>query len=240
MAGIHSRYVREMHQRFGQFACWPPNTPLALGDVGVLRRDRFDKATTLADLGIRSLPDETGVPTLLEYSSADQVRLAVDGEARAAAALPPVEAKVSISFAREGATFFQAVGAVKQSIINLPKLERNLRPLLARKVWRPDWAVVTSVQRTGPTIILVSDRRNAKVEFSVTADALGPSIPLAAAAAGIEFGSMHGVAVRVVSAEGTTPLFGAAQFRGRQRALTFRAGDVELAELGWDDVDAGE
>ncbi|MER7251605.1 hypothetical protein [Kribbella sp. NPDC000426] len=229
-----------MHRRFGQFACWPPNTPLALGDVGVLRRDRFDKATTLADLGIRSLPDETGTPTLLEYSSADEVRLVIDGEARAAAVLPPLEAKISISFARGGATFFQAAGAVKQSITNLPKLERELRPLLARKIWRPEWAVVTSVQRTGPTIILVSDRRDAKVEFSVSADTLGPSIPLAAAAAGIEFGSMHGVGVRVVAPEGTTPLFGAAQFRGRNRTLTYRTGGVELAELGWDDVDAGE
>ncbi|HWD77298.1 MAG TPA: hypothetical protein VG497_00395, partial [Kribbella sp.] len=60
------------------------------------------------------------------------------------------------------------------------------------------------------------------------------------AAAGIEFGSMHGMAVRVVAPAGTTPLFGAAQFRGRRRSLTFRAGEVDLAELGWDDLDAGE
>ena len=240
MAAIHARYVQEMHQRFGQFACWPPNTPLKLGDVGVLRRGRFDKTTTLADLGIRSLPDETGVPVLLEYSSADQVRLAVDGDVQASALVAPIASKVSISFEREGATFFQAVGAVKESITNLPKLEKDLAPLRARKIWQPEWAVVTSVQRTGPAVILVSDRRNAKVELSIAADAFGPAIPLAAAAARIAFNSMDGMAFRVIAPDGATPLFGAAQFRRRKTSLTFRTDNFELAELGWDDLDADE
>jgi hypothetical protein len=231
-----------MHQRFGQLACWPPNTPLQLGDVGVLRRARFDKTTTLADLGIRSLPAETGMPALLEYSSADQVRLAVDGEALASAVVAPVGGKVSISFEREGATFFQAMRAVKESITNLPKLEKDLQPLRARKIWQPEWAVVTSVQRTGPTMILVSAGRNAKVEFSITADALGPAIPLAAATARIGFQSADGMAVQI-SSQGGTPLFGAAQFRKRitgKSSLTFRTDKFELAELGWDDLDANE
>ncbi|WP_405059203.1 hypothetical protein OG474_41660 [Kribbella sp. NBC_01505] len=242
MSAIHSRYLHEMHQRFGQFACWPPNTPLKLGDVGVLRRDKFEKVTTLAELGVRSLPDETGAPVLLEYSSAGQVHLAVDGEAQASVLPSPVGGMVSISFGREGATFFQAVDAVRESITDLPKLEKALAPLRVRKIWKPEWAVVTSVQRTGPTMILVAAGRDTKVEFNVSADALGPSIPLAAAAVRAGFASTGEMAVRVLAADGTTPLFGAAQFRKRLTgtSLVYRTDKLQLTELGWDDLDADE
>lgn len=243
MTAIHERYVREMHRRFGQFACWPPNTPLRLGDVGLLRRDRFDKVTTLAEVGINSLPDEVGVPVLLEYCSAGQVQLSVDGDAEVIPVVSPAACKVSISFEKEGATFFQAAQAVRESIKDLPKLERALQPLLARKIWRPEWVVVTSVQRTGPAVILVSNQRNAKVEFSVSADAFAPAVPLAEAAARITFSSMNGVAVQVIAPDGTTPVFGAAQFRKRltgKAVLSFRGEKLRLTELGWDDVDAGE
>lgn len=236
VAAIHTRYAREMHDRFGQFASWPPNTPLQLGDVGVLRRDRFDKTTTLTDLGVRFTPDRTGEPVLLEYSSANQVRLSVDGDVQAAATIAPVASKISISFGREGATFFQAVEAVRDSVADVRQLEKDLRPLMARRIWRPEWAVVTSVQRTGPAIILVSGRRDASLELTVGADALGPAIPLAAAAARIGFGATNDVAIRVVAPHGATPLFGAAQFRRRQNTLTFRAGRLGLTELGWDDL----
>jgi hypothetical protein len=49
---IHEAYMREMYDEYGYFAVWLPSVPLALGDVGTFTGHRFDKLTTLADLGV--------------------------------------------------------------------------------------------------------------------------------------------------------------------------------------------
>ncbi len=52
MGAVYQQYTEELHDKFGYLATWLPGTKLKLGDVGILKRDRFEFVTTLNDLGL--------------------------------------------------------------------------------------------------------------------------------------------------------------------------------------------
>lgn len=160
MAAIHKQYTDEMHRQFGYFACWLPNTRLALGDVGRLHHHQFDKVTSLTQLGVRFQVGAASEPVDLEYFSAGQVELSVHGEAQLAmdAVAEPL-ATLSVTFNRANATLFQAASCTTESVLNLPWLEQELRRLNCSDSWRRDYVVVTELVRTGTATILISSRR---------------------------------------------------------------------------------
>ncbi|MGW1800088.1 CHAT domain-containing protein [Streptomyces sp. NPDC001984] len=80
---IHERYTKEIYDGLGYFAVWMPNSPVSLGDVGVLRGRRFHRMTSLAELGVAFDTVGPGAPMVHSYSSSGDVEVAVSGEATA-------------------------------------------------------------------------------------------------------------------------------------------------------------
>jgi hypothetical protein len=241
MVAIHERYTREVYEKFGYFAGWLPSSRLALGDVGTFAGRRFTKLTTLADLRVPFTTDAPGAIADLEYASSGAVAVAADTDAAAGGAGP--FAAVSITFSREGATFFQAGGCADQTIADLPGLEAALLPLCRERRWRPEYFVVTSLVSTGPTAILVSQDRGARIDLKVGAADLGGPIPVARGAGNLSVTARSGLAASVITPDGATPLFRAARMRRRLsggQALVVRGEerelDLELVPARWDDL----
>jgi hypothetical protein len=238
MATVHQLYTREMHDEFGSFACWPPNETLALGDVGILRRDSFEKKTNLADLGVEFTATDPGEPADLEYSSAGEVELTGRAEVRAGG--PPLSFEVT--FGRKGAIFFRAVCCTWESIADLPSVERQLLDRARAGHWQPRQVVVTKLLRTGPAAVLVSSEPGARAEFRAHASVPLGSSRVVTADGEIVLGTTAGLAAKVVVPDGATPLFGAAWLRRRVnggRQLVFRSpADAawELADVSWTDL----
>ncbi len=237
MARIYDGYTREMYDEFGHFACWLPNIRLALGDVGTLRGRRFEKLTTLAELGVTFAEDEPSVAGDLEYATAGQVVVAVEGTL-------PEQSAVSITFTGGGATFFQAGGCVWTHITGLPAVEKQLLDL---PEWRTDYVLVTKLLRTGPAVVLVSSEKGARVEVQLSADMLAGSVPIAQASARLAVAGTSSLAARVAVSEGATPLFRAMGLRrpfiggphGGRRRLRWRtsgsADSTALTTVTWDE-----
>lgn len=233
MAGVHDGYTREMYDEFGHFACWLPNTRLALGDVGTLQGRRFEKLTTLAELGVAFSEDEPSVVGDLEYATAGHVEVAVRLAAQ------PV-AVVSITFTGGGATFFQASACVWTRIAGLPAVEKQLLELPA---WRGEYVVVTKLLRTGPTVVLVSSDKGARVDVELSADALVGSVPIAKAGGRLAVNGTSSLAARVAVADGATPLFRAMWLRRpivgrprlRWRSTGTAAETTALTDVTWAD-----
>jgi hypothetical protein len=226
MAAVHEIYTREMYQQYSYFAGWLPSERLALGDVGQFSGYRFEKLTTLTEMGIDYARGREDFPAELEYSSKGQVTVSAGAELGLAAAADP--AAVRITFGREGAVFFRAAGCVMESIANLPELEAALLRLRAAGTWRPGYVVVAKVLRTGPATILVSSQRGAQIELRAGTGA-APVAPLLATATGnLSVLATSGLAASVIAHDGATPLFGAVQLRrklpGHSR-LVFRSSD---------------
>jgi len=249
VTSVRDTYTREMYGRTGLFASWPlPSAPVALGDVGVLKRNLFRKETTLTGLGIGFVTGPAGKPADVDYSTAEFVSVAASATAHTAG--PGPSAGLTIRFTRAGAILFQARDCVMETIENLPGLEASLRDLRLDKTWRPEWCIITSLLRTGPTAIVISDEHGAVMELRADASALTAAIPVAVALGDFAVSSCAGITFKVLSKEGATPLFGVSQLRRKpwgQSALVFRGGgdqpalpEVELASVAWSDDDDPE
>ncbi|WP_410663471.1 hypothetical protein [Amycolatopsis sp. lyj-84] len=237
---IHEAYTREMYDKYGYFAVWLPSVPLALGDVGTFTGHRFDKRTTLADLGVSFRISSASARADVEYTSSGAVSLVADGAVGVTRSMPM--ASLLITFSREGATFFQGRECTEQSIDNVAGLESALLPLCHNRTWRPNYVVVTSLVSTGPTMVLVSKDSGARVELALDADGLGTPLPLAKAAGNFVVTAKSGLAASVMTPDGATPLFRAACMRRKLlggRELEIRGGerelDLELAPVVWGD-----
>lgn len=239
MAAVYELYTKEMYTRTGYFAAWLPSMPVALGDVGVLKGNRFSKVTTLAQLGVPFRVGAASKPADVDYSTAEYVSVSPGVSVDVAGASGHVG--LDISFGRAGATLFQARGCVLESVENLPELERALLDLRRNRTWRSGYVVVTTVLRTGPTAIVVSDERGASMRVRVDAGALSAPMPVAAGLGHLDVTSRKGVTVEVLSREGATPLFRLSRLRRKPLGsgeLVFRADEQqpELAAVEWTDV----
>jgi len=243
MVGIHEMYTSEMYDKLGFLACWLPNMKLALGDVGTLAGRRFERVTSLGELGVAFDVGEVSSRADLEYSSADKVET---GLAVAAGAVGVGDGNLSVTFGDAGATLIQAAQCRWESVTNHPALERELQVQRLAGRWRPDWVVITKVLRTGPAAIMVSNVAGARVNLRLSAEALAGPLPLAHASAALMASSASGLAARVAVRGGATPFFGAMSFRrqvfGRAR-LRWRSGEAaeqgvpvaaELEDVGWE------
>lgn len=242
MDGVHRIYTDEVYEKLGFLACWLPNTKVALGDVGTVAGRRFERATSLAELGVAFGIGEPSRLAGLEYLSAGKIEVTVEG----AGAAGPTDGRVSIRFGEAGATFIQAARCRWETVTNHPALERELQVLRAAGQWRPDWVVVTKVLRTGPVAIMVSSAAGTTVDLRLSADVLSKPLPVANGSAGLSASSRSGLAAVLAVRGGATPFFGAMTFRralpGRVR-LRWRSGETEeggasdaseLEEVGWD------
>ncbi|MFF2554841.1 hypothetical protein ACFVUS_27825 [Nocardia sp. NPDC058058] len=238
MDAVYEQYAREMHDRYGYFAIWLPSSRVALGDVGVFVDDRFEKITTLAALGIPFFTEPAGHVTHLDYSSAKAVQVSTEGSA---ALGDTSTAALTISFGRKGATFFQAAQSREEKLANLHLLEAELRRLHQLKRWSLDHLVVNTVLHTGPTVIFVSNERDAQVALDVRADLLGSPIPIAQASGQLSITRRSGLAANVVAPDGLTPLFRAVQMKkrlGRDVSIQFRGDDeIGLVPVEWEDIE---
>jgi hypothetical protein len=233
MAAVHEMYTREMYQQYSYFAGWLPSQRLALGDVGQFSGYRFEKLTTLTEMGLGYARSQEDFPAELEYSSKGQVTVSAGAELGLAAGAEPTA--VRITFGREGAIFFQAAGCVMESIGNLPALEAALLRLRTAGTWRPGYIVVAQVLRTGPATILVSDQRGAQIELRA-GTGTAPAAPLLATAAGnLSILARSGLAASVIAPDGATPLFGAVRLRrkltGHSRLVFRSSGSPASHEL---------
>ncbi|WP_371551403.1 hypothetical protein OG266_38460 [Streptomyces sp. NBC_00554] len=238
----HEQYTRELFDKWGYFATWMPNGPCALGDVGVLRGRRFNRMTSLANLGVAFTTTRRGTPVDYSYASTGGVDCSLSGQAEAVTPLSGSRAALAtltVSFKSANATYFRAVECTVESIDDLPALERPLAELRQSGQWRREYWVMTEVVRTGPALILVANEANARVSLRVTSDGLPVTDVLggASASTGLSVGS--GLEASVLAPRGgVTPLFRAARLCktvARKPRLRVRGsgGGAETARQPW-------
>ncbi|MER5197456.1 hypothetical protein ACWD3J_28330 [Streptomyces sp. NPDC002755] len=206
---IHERYTKEIYDGLGYFAVWMPNSPVALGDVGVLRGRRFHRTTSLAELGVAFETVGPGAPIAHSYSSAGDVDVAVSGEVGTPEVLGLApQLTVTVTFRDAHATYLRAVGCTEEVVGDHLALQRGIADLHKAGVWRRDHVVVTKLVRTGPAVILVSSSGGTRVEFQASVDLAPMSLPVASVGAGIGTSAGSALAAEAVALDGgLTPLF---------------------------------
>lgn len=243
MAAVYRQYTREMYNKFDHLACWLPHSRMDLGDVGRFDGYRFERLTSLRELGVPFEVGQDSLPADMEYASANAVTVSAGVEVGVGP--KPAEGSsslLSITFAKEGSTFFQAADCVIERATNLPALGEALLPLCRNGLWQKGFTVVTTVVRTGPAVVLVSSSRDGRIEFRLGSEQFGVPTSVARVAGRLEVVSKSGLEYST-TAEGMTPLFEAMHmkkqlggksqlvFKGEEQAQSLSFVPVTLADL---------
>ena len=205
--GSADLYLSEMHRRFGYLATWLPNAPIAVGDVGVLRRDGFDREASISDFGIDVAAESATKPVDLEYCTTGCVETAFNMSAEQHLLPNGPQGTVDVTFTREDAVLFVATACFPTAIIDVRALGRRALELYNAGDWKPQWAVVTEVVDSHSSTIVIAEQAGAKLKLSARLAIASSLISLADARAGLSIESARGLSTRILAAEGLRPLF---------------------------------
>lgn len=212
MSAIYEQYSEELRSEFDYLSAWLPNAHIELGDVGNLHRDRFERLSSLANLGLRfEVRDrERGID--LDYSSADSVGVSVQAGSDA---MLQASAHITVSFGRQHGMVFQAKSCRVTEIADRQELGRQVLELVRAGQWPTNQVVVTEVISTGPAVVIISQQRDARIDLATDVVGLASPLPLASASAALNVVSAKGIGVKVIAPDGLTPLFRASGVRRR-------------------------
>jgi hypothetical protein len=217
MTAAYRQYTEEMHRRFGYLATWLPNSKVELGDVGLLRRDRFERITDLERLGIPFTSGGIGNPADYEYMSADSVEAAFKSDTKLS--VPQVgvtpEAVLAITFGRANAVVFVAHGCTTETIEDLDEVGRRILSMDRNGKWERDHVVVTELVRAASATILISSGAQASAELAVRARGGISTLSLGEAAADVRLISSSGIGTKIIAAMEVSPLFRASGVQTR-------------------------
>ncbi len=223
-------YVKGIYDRYSHFATWLPNSPIMLGDVGILDGKYFKRATSLRELKIPFDVRSGAVPLEYSYSSQASVKVETGASGQVSAAgLPPLaDAGITVEFGGEGAFVFQAAHCVVDEIENRLELAERVIRLFKQGKWDTDWAVVSTVVKAGNATILVSKSSGSQLQLSAAVDssAIGS---LADPKLGLKVRSERGEVLRFLAEPGITPMFNLSRIKrsllktliGSKKSITF-------------------
>jgi hypothetical protein len=207
MSDISESYAKGVWDRYKYYANWLPNSKVELGDVGIIVDKKFDRVTTLKNLGVHpnNLQIRPGTSRMrFEASAGAEITAGGAVEVPGGSGIP-AEASVKVGFSKKGSFLFQAENCIKNELEDLRTLESQIYLLNEKRIWEKEWAVITGLVQAGSTTILVSESDSSEVELKGKSK-LGPA-NLADIEAGIQFSIKRGNVVNFVAAEGLTPLF---------------------------------
>ena len=247
MSQTYEQYTAELNEQFGYLATWLPNVRLQLGDVGILKRDRFEFVTNLSNLGITISVRDTGDAANYQYVSANGANIDFDTAGDAAgvgSALGKSAAKASVTFKRANAVVFLAKGCKSTFIDQQDALGKQILARFLSGDWKQEYAIVTELVSAESATVIVSSSSDAKVEFSAESKLAPTGLSLADASVGLQVARSSGVATQIVASANLTPLFRASGLRQRLFGGTSfgtRSGAAEThvakSELRFSDID---
>ena len=239
------KYTKELKRQFNYLATWLPGTPLALGDIGILRRNRFTKISNLEDLGIQFEVEKDESKTDIEHSSIGAVSITTKASGTAAlegSMLGKVDAGAVIEFSKEKAIYFKANGITSPSIKDQIGMANEILKLYKQGKWEKNWVVITELVHADSATILISSSSKGKAELKAKATVGIGGIDPADVASGFELSFSKDLTTKIIAEEGLTPLFKASKIKSRVfskpifKTFQFNAMELSANGLGYMDL----
>ena len=229
------KYTRELKKQFGYLATWLPSTPLALGDIGILRKNQFIKISNLEDLGISFEVEEDTTKADIEYNSQGSVSITAKASGTIApkdSMLKQVDTGLTVAFSRKNSIVFKANGTTSPSIKDQIKLGNEVLQLYKEGKWSKNWVVVTELVNAESATILISSASDSKIELVAKNDVAIHQLDIADASLNLGVIFSRGLATQIVAQSNLTPLFRASKVKGRFLASpVFRTKGIAAMDL---------
>lgn len=226
---LANEYSESIHNNLHMYAAWPINTPLDLGDFGILDGHLFQRLGNIKErfnIKIKSISSKS--PIHLDYKSADMIEtnLYARGDIKAGVQIPLARAGLEISFSGENAIFFDAAGCNISTIENKDHVFNEILKLYRKGMWNKENTLITEIIRAKSATVLISKSRNGLVFLEADSPEVSV-IKLGEASVGLKCTSEKGSILKVISAKDTTPLIKL----GRIKNITWPWQDPMFKEL---------
>jgi hypothetical protein len=210
-------YTESMFEQFGYLATWLPNTPLALGSIGVLQGRTFVPKSSIHSFGVEfsaSNGEQNG--TSLQFQSSKDIKVDVKLAGSVSASVPTLpagQAGAAVSFGAGSGVVFSARGVRIRRISDVIALEAALWDLWDRYLWDKDWVVITELVEAERASVLVSEGGYGRIELGVSGEAQAGPLDIGDLSGELSVVSSYGMHTQLVSERGLTPLFRAIRIK---------------------------
>jgi hypothetical protein len=201
------RYIEEIYDSLDFWPAWTPLQKVELGSVGYLKGYKFDRRTTLADLGVK-VEEISGASGPQEYATKGSYSI----KAKALGVADPTgfpniasaKAGLRVSFSREWCALIATHGTTQLEIGNLHSVTKQLEKVTD---WDPRWAIVTAVLPSEAVTVLISETKGSGIEISAEAEVSATVAATVDVEAGVKTASSDTLSYSVVGEGPCTPLF---------------------------------
>lgn len=206
------KYTKELYKQFRYLATWLPGTPLKLGDIGLLHGKEFTRIGNLGDdsYNIKFEIEQDQNPASIHHSSEGAVTVTAKGAGTVSpqnSSLLDIEAGFNVSFKKENAILFKAIGTLNHTIKDQIKLGNKVLGLYKDKKWDKDYVVITELVEAESATILISREKNSIIDLKVNGDVGASGLNIADANLGLGVSFSRGLNTEIIAEKGLTPLF---------------------------------
>ncbi len=213
MASIVEIYIDEIRKQDESFfATWTPGKPMKLGDIGVIKKNRFSLIGNLKDRGIKFKVRHDKSPMPYQFNSLDGIEI----HPKVSGKLDPkfsdlleLEVGFGVEFSKKGKFFFKANEQYEDCIDDLIALGNQMENLFNGEIKDKNYVIINKIIRSPLVTILISNSNKSKVSLLAKADASLKEINIADVNIDVEVKSSSGLGFDSPQIVDATPFFGA-------------------------------
>jgi hypothetical protein len=220
-------YTNVLHKNLKQYASWPVDSLIRLGDYGLVEGDQFNYVGNIAQLGIPLKDASSPVNIVFEYKSAGvaQTKINAGVSGNVPGTSIGANVKTELKFATENSIYFRSIKLVYSRIDNFAEVSAAIMKQFEAGSWNGSYAFVHNLFQSGGTTIIVTNGNNATIEIEASVKGL-QQFDLADASAGLTSTDNGYVGFKVIAGDKLVPLFGLAKVKPRFSWLPFLGGET--------------
>jgi len=230
--GPMKTYLKSMHKKFGYRANWEPKRKMEVGLIGKLFKGQFVIYSSLEKEGVPAQIESQGGSGNLEFTSEGGVHFTtkLKGELKPpqAAELDEADAGVIIEFQKEDSVVFKAQNTINHVLTNLKDVEKAFIDKINDKSddLDKDYVLITEVVEADSATVVVSNKKNAKMEIKANAEAEIKNIDIADASLELKAVGQRNIETKVIAKANCQVLYKAMGIKKK-----FFGGDAEELKI---------
>jgi len=228
MSSLAHGYVAEIFDEYRYWPAWTPLTRISIGDCGPLEDDcLFRRKRSVVGFGVSPgtlASEEAARDPALRFTSQGGVDITAQaaGESIGIAGVPPGEVGAQLTFQRANATVVAAVGVTERHLTDQYALEQELKALVERGIFPPDYVVVTDLVTAESARVMISTQAGQSVTLRAGVKAPVGEFNLAALGGKLSVAMQSTVGHESDGTDGATPIFRLMGFNVGNRIRRFK------------------
>lgn len=206
-----SFYLKSLYEKtHGYRPTWLPDTPIQIGDVGILENDVFVKESTLQEYGIFAQIETSESNSNIDFSSEHGITITTKIAGKVdpkAVNLGMADAGFIVEFNHENSFIFRLNGSRTSIISNLGRVKEEVLHRFREGQWSEDLVIISQLLEAKSATVLVSGQAGSKVELKAQGNLNISTMDIADASLNLKLESGQSLAATILGQEGITPLY---------------------------------